>query len=447
MNIPKGERGLALFVTLVLIIAATVVALSSMNVSRFDQLASSNQRESVAAFMSAEYGASHYLDNNMAGVFSLPDCSSVTLDPSGVEQYQNVPDAQAGLSFRYDACLVSSRILSLAVEGGVPESSVSREVRVLYELSNPFGDFPPVSLNAELDCFSAADSNSVVDGSIAETIEGGDNAVAIATRSQDSQGYVIDGIENRGGPSCKAGGGGQGNSGQGNSGQGNSGQGNSGQGNSGQGNSASRADNYIGDITDEVVTPILNDPDKFMKFIGEMKVLAEASGRYGANGSDVGDYYGVTTTTASEENPVSEITYIDVPEGQVFSPSGLSGRGILIVDGELDWRGTPYFEGLVIVLGDYHLSGGGGGGVNGALVVSPMVEIFDEETGESLGWEHDSASVSISGGGGARYQLDPISMIAAFALIEGTEAGQAFVDGNGGESTSSKILSWSEYYR
>ncbi|PRY68779.1 hypothetical protein BCL64_11556 [Halomonas ventosae] len=55
---------------------------------------------------------------------------------------------------------------------------------------------------------------------------------------------------------------------------------------------------------------------------------------------------------------------------------GVDG-GVLIIDGNLELIGVPSFDGLVIVLGDYQVTGGGGGEFNGSVVTAPIVGVED----------------------------------------------------------------------
>ncbi|MFO7905387.1 MAG: PilX N-terminal domain-containing pilus assembly protein [Pirellulaceae bacterium] len=65
-----------------------------------------------------------------------------------------------------------------------------------------------------------------------------------------------------------------------------------------------------------------------------------------------------------------QITYFD---GDVSMGGNVSGAGILIVEGELDWTGTPAFDGLIVVLGGRaDFTGGGGGGANGSLILTDL---------------------------------------------------------------------------
>lgn len=54
-------------------------------------------------------------------------------------------------------------------------------------------------------------------------------------------------------------------------------------------------------------------------------------------------------------------------------PGNITGSGVLIIDGNADFSGVPAFEGLIIVLGDYAVTGGGGGEFNGSIVSAPIV--------------------------------------------------------------------------
>lgn len=66
-----------------------------------------------------------------------------------------------------------------------------------------------------------------------------------------------------------------------------------------------------------------------------------------------------------------QITYFD---GNVSMGGNVTGAGIMIVDGTLEWAGTPAFDGLILVLGgSFEISGGGqGGDFGGSLIVTNL---------------------------------------------------------------------------
>ncbi len=90
---------------------------------------------------------------------------------------------------------------------------------------------------------------------------------------------------------------------------------------------------------------------------------------------DIPNQYG-TGQTQSEfgelDNP--HITYFDNHSKPVKMHSNPTGAGLMILRGEAEWGGTPDFEGLIVVLGGKYetYAGGGGGGLNGSMVVTDL---------------------------------------------------------------------------
>ena len=144
-----------------------------------------------------------------------------------------------------------------------------------------------------------------------------------------------------------------------------------------------RRDNYDGGITHGDMGSPWNNPDTLAEFVWWIKLgLHEGDtdntvdGGYFAGGQS---FAGNTRFGCQPNegqcgggewgNPV--ITYFD---GDVTMGGNVSGHGIMIVNGELTWGGTPDFEGLLISLGGRFAVNGGGGGGNprGSLVTTHL---------------------------------------------------------------------------
>lgn len=106
-----------------------------------------------------------------------------------------------------------------------------------------------------------------------------------------------------------------------------------------------------------------------------------------------------------------QITYV---EGDAEFGGGISGAGILVVNGNLNWNGTPNFQGLILVLGGtFEVIGGGTGGDHAGSVVLLNTD------GISFG----EVNADFTGGGTALYKFDCNAMWAAWDLLDG--AGKA----------------------
>ena len=114
---------------------------------------------------------------------------------------------------------------------------------------------------------------------------------------------------------------------------------------------------------------------------------------------------------------LGQITYID---GNASMGGNISGEGIMFVNGNLNWAGTPQFKGLIVVLGGtFSVSGGGEGGIpqGGSIVVLNTESTTDlDENG------FGKTNLSFTGGGTAGYTFDCDALWAAHDLLDGDAA-------------------------
>jgi hypothetical protein len=90
-------------------------------------------------------------------------------------------------------------------------------------------------------------------------------------------------------------------------------------------------------------------------------------------------------------------TFID---GNASVSGGTTGAGIMVVNGNLDWAGTPDFKGLIVVLGgSFTISGGGGGDTVGSIIVANTLN-------PTLDGGFGPATLDIAGGGNHNIQFD-----------------------------------------
>lgn len=373
----KRQRGSALIVSLVLVTAALMVGVSGMQSARIEESASGNRRAGAGAYMAAEYGADEALKTVSFASLGKGDC---TID-SG-----SVGNPQAVVSYSYEVCKsTGGGVATINAQGSV--GGVVREVMIEYILSSGFLGLSPINLPTPLSAFDAANSNAfVVEG---QTSEGADGGGLPAISTQGYKSYVEGEI------------------------------------------GSNRIENYSGGISDAVSESIFQNPDDFQKFINAVRDHAVSTNRNFTTPSGV-DTYGTTTLDGA---PSSELTYID---GDFTMSGNWSGRGLLVVDGDFDVSGTPYYEGLVIVLGNnYSLSGGGGGGINGAMIMAPT----DTSTSPVT---YESADITVSGGGNADYVYDGDTLDDAFELLSGTDAEDLWNNNNVSTHSVDVISSWRE---
>lgn len=118
-----------------------------------------------------------------------------------------------------------------------------------------------------------------------------------------------------------------------------------------------------------------------------------------------------------------QITYI---AGDADMAGNVSGTGILVVEGDLQWNGTPEFQGLILVLGGgFEVYGGGqGGDPAGSLTVLNLFGA-DGETPRNDEAGFGSIDLDFRGGGTALYRYDCL-------LLQGLATGLGLGDENGG---------------
>ncbi|MDW7746182.1 PilX N-terminal domain-containing pilus assembly protein [Halomonas sp.] len=119
-----------------------------------------------------------------------------------------------------------------------------------------------------------------------------------------------------------------------------------------------------------------------------------------------------------------------------YSKSGqFSGSGVLIVDGNVSFNGVPSFDGLIIVLGDYIVIGGGGtqGQFNGSVVSAPIdggvaLQFDADPYGNTLSCYEsgicgfDKKTMEIGGGGDSQYVYNLDELQKAVSLLDDTGA-------------------------
>lgn len=118
--------------------------------------------------------------------------------------------------------------------------------------------------------------------------------------------------------------------------------------------------------------------------------------------------YGTKYVKATETDPAipgnPQITFF---EGDIEMGGNISGAGIMVVNGDLKWNGTPGFQGLLIVLGGtYDTSGGGRGGqpFGGSVVILNVNE--NCQPSESNNSCFGDVTAEFTGGGNASYNFD-----------------------------------------
>ena len=145
---------------------------------------------------------------------------------------------------------------------------------------------------------------------------------------------------------------------------------------------------------------ILRNADEARTFLNEMEKYAKENGRYFSS------LTGVAGTAAKPE-----LTFVDgncVLEG---------GRGLLIVTGNLELKGNDDFQGIVMVLGNGHVtrSGAGNGGILGGWYVAKFSRTLPSgctvgctpgTSGCGFSCGFGAPFFDVSGGGNGEFQYD-----------------------------------------
>ena len=384
----QRQKGAALLVSLVLLSVAMLLGLSSAQSSRLEEAMAGNLRSAVSAKMAAEYAVSRYWQPVVAeGASALcgpgPEYAFVPFFPSTGWESLDTEQLDQQVVYRVEYCHGASvyrvRGIGAVLSGGSALAQRTVEARVIKPGSGFLG-LSPITIPSPLGGFSPASSNAFdVEGE--ELVDGTRNP-AISTMSEQDANTIEGAL------------------------------------------SEDRLDNYLGGISSPISESLLMDASKFSSFIELLRTEADAH------------YVGSVTNPSAGSAGSPQITFIDGDFNQ--GQGNFSGSGIMVVNGNANLSGTPSFEGLLIVLGNYTVSGGGRGVFSGALLVSPYGV---NSSGEPA---YSTANLDFSGGGNATYLYNATSLDTAYALLD--EAGKYWSVNNESQRKPSKplIAKWSE---
>lgn len=180
---------------------------------------------------------------------------------------------------------------------------------------------------------------------------------------------------------------------------------------------SNRIDNYVGGIGATDPGSPWNDPALVEAF--RLNLKAEAQAAEAAGTCQTACYFDGTHSDNGNADYGSsgdpQITYI---EGDLHFGGNISGAGVIVVNGNLFWNGTPNFQGLIIVLGGtYYVDGGGKGGDHAGSVV--IINTMDApDTGELFG----ASTFDNNGGGTAEYNYNCETLKAIHSDLLNSEA-------------------------
>ncbi len=186
-------------------------------------------------------------------------------------------------------------------------------------------------------------------------------------------------------------------------------------------NQSSDLCNYKGGVASKLGTPILSNTDAFDDFVGKLVNQPEVIWGDAAavqseavdpdNQSEEGKVFFVTDQEGGEyyrpvydEEMIREKEKNNAPddermERQLFDLGTFDHKGILVVDGDVEFSGNPEFEGLIVVLGDYTIDGSGGEPFTGAIISAPYSLHYYDVDGNLVNPERNDSGLLVDGSG------------------------------------------------
>lgn len=395
----SNERGSVLIVSLLLLLIITIVGVAGVNNSLLGERLASNQKQISEAMMKAESGlvASRNFFMVAANLAKWP-ATDTTWAADKVKTEGLKDSVSTGLHWFIDSIhFVGNR--AMIVSCGIhSDSGVRRCIQSIMQRGSGEGNLAAMNIIGTIKNMTAASSSKFQ--IVGETISGSVVAPAVATNTEGNVKKILDSTMD------------------------------------------SREANYVGGVKQVEFTGPFGDANEMREFIDTVK--AECL---------------VTKNCLNETNinnksfPTSEskIYILKCPTSCELA-GNTTGKGILLVEGNIIFSGQATFDGLVIVTGSQvRLNGLGNNGLRGTLVVAHMVE--NQVAGGPSNWTFGSAEATIDldlkGGGNAKIEFNR-QLVAEARELLGVRAKELweFSDTNSGSggagSTSIRVTSWSE---
>lgn len=404
----KKQKGVALVTGMLILVVASVIGVSSMSQTALQERIAGNQRLVTNAFMAAEHGIAE---------------AKVQLDSEFF--YGGGQGVLNNLSWSVvvgDCAPKHKKCRSVTSTGRDTDSGVVRVINAEYWLNSGSADAAPIVMLGKVETFTGARSDSF---KVTGSKDGAGDVVgsAVQVNDYDALKMVLDDLIAKG-----------------------------------------RIDNYFGGfefrdcgsddqeklatllsdpkyagititctppVDDGEVASILSDPQKLEEFIAQVKVTREDYLK--TDPTKVGSVPGAAVecvklndtdsclgTVANPRITVWEKQQVCGVKGCSYPPLLLgandSGAGVLIVEGDLQFSGTPSFSGIIIVTGEsFKIGGGGKGGVIGGTVIfaNPV------QTGDTWAFGNATAEFNfdVDGGGTADFQYDQKAVDNAVDLL------------------------------
>ncbi|GHG74010.1 hypothetical protein GCM10010919_27340 [Alishewanella longhuensis] len=393
------QSGSVLVVSLLLLLIITIVGVSGVSNSLLGERLAANQKQISEAMMKAESGlvSSHNFFMIPTNIAKWPTTdTSWSADKVKLEGLKD--NVVTGLHWYIDSIsFVSNRalVVSCGIHNG---SGVKRCIQSIMQRGSGEGNLAAMNIIGTIKNMTAASSSQFK--IVGEMISGSVVAPAIATNTEGNVQKILDSTKD------------------------------------------SREANYVGGVKQVEFTGPFGDANEMRLFIDTVK--AECA---------------ITNNCLNETNinnksfptAASKIYILKCPASCELA-GNTTGKGILIVEGNVVFSGQATFDGLVIVTGSQvRLNGLGNNGLRGTLVVAHMVE--NKVAGGPSDWTFGSAEATIDldlkGGGNAKIEFNRQLVAEARELLgAGAKDLWQFTDTNNGSvgsgSTSIRVTSWSE---
>lgn len=446
----QKQSGAALAIGLILLLVSTLVAVSAMQGTRFQERMASNHYNKAISFNAAEVGATRLVQALNANDFEIEQWASDLDFPSGDAAPASV--IEDGIGWGWYWAEVDETVDLEDGEFPVTIFGVSRrpeqwndpranlaltqlDVRVGVTVTPPGGGGPNdagINLVGKVNSFEVPDSNALEVCNIADTTKCTNQASdeekvpvgpAVGTLLSGDAEAIENALEGK-----------------------------------------NRLDNYRGNppVTAIDYADLWVNPAAMQEFVAAACIAAGPRCTGGSVPSNT-----VVNKNASHSPNLTVIGGAGTT--QLDFRGGRRGEGILIVEGTLRTRGTPQWDGLIIVLGgQFHITGGGNGGINGALYTLNLDMTKDPwEQKKDAGGNEVGVTFKSDGGGNAKFNHNCDVILDAVNLLgfkdpndphAQDQAGDLFGDAHGcdpaggvGPSTAGfteySIVTWTEVLR
>ena len=360
------QKGVALVVGLILLLVATLVTVLGMQGSQMQERMSSNQNNKAISFMAAEYGASHFIAEMEQNGFSPMSWSTdMNVSISGTSP----TPVQDSFGFYWIEVVdpeenpIELNVFGVARESQAGQDLAFTQLNIALNIQRipgggGAGSGGAINLVGDMDEFQVPNSNALE--------VNGQGGPAVGVKRNSDRDLIETEIDGRG-----------------------------------------RLNNYVGGVAQINFDGLWEDPASIQSFVDA--ACTSADSRCSTDGT-------VPSGTVGRKNQASSLVpQMTVIRGdaEIEFKGNDTGSGILIVEGNLTTKGTPSWNGLVIVLGgQFNITGGGNGGIDGSLYVLNM-----DKTGSEWDFDPDGVRFASSGGGNAFFNYNCYKIADAIELL------------------------------